>query len=432
MKNKKKVHTGWRILFPVIGGIFAMLMLGMDPLITYAAEPTVIVIDPGHGGENLGAEYDGYTEKELTLPMAKAMKEELEKYDDVIVYLTHETDVDMSILERAEFAGEVDADFLFCLHFNASVNHNLYGAEVWVPSEGEYYAKGYSYAAILMEQFEEMGLYSRGIKTRLNEKGIDYYGILRYCSSEKIGVPAVLIEHCHLDNEKDKGFYTRGEEQLKEFGRQDALAAAKYLGLTSSKTGADYSDYSYPTVEVPAKRVAPDKTAPEVCRIEVTQINKETGEVTVSIEASDQDSYILYCSYSLDGGKTYSELLEWPRPAWNTSEKEHSITVTVPFEQETEIRVKAYNGFDVFKESKSAFVATIRDPEVKKAKEEEALQQYKNRAYEEISLLENEETLRAPIWPVVISIGIIIFLMFFIVLFLTRNIFRLIEHSNRR
>lgn len=210
------------------------------------------------------------------------------------------------------------------------------------------------------------------------------------------------------------------------------MAAAKYLGLTSSKTGADYSDYSYPTVEVPDKRVAPDKTAPEVCQIEVTQINKETGEVTVSIEASDQDSYILYCSYSLDGGKTYSELLEWPRPTWNTSEKEHSITVTVPFEQETELRVKAYNGFDVFKESKSVFVAAIRDPEVKKAREEEALQQYKNRAYEEISLLENEETLRAPIWPVVISIGIIIFLMFFIVLFLTRNIFRLIEHSNRR
>lgn len=430
MKNWKKFHTGIRKMLLLAGGIF--IIWGWYPLMTYADEPTVIVIDPGHGGENLGAEYDGYTEKELTLPMAKAMKEELEKYDDVVVYLTHETDVDMSILERAEFAKEVDADFLFCLHFNASVNHNLYGAEVWVPSEGEYYAKGYSFAAILMEQFDEMGLYLRGIKTRLNEKGIDYYGILRYCSSEEIAVPAVLIEHCHLDNEKDKGFYQQGEEQLREFGRQDALAAAKYLGLTSSQTGADYSTYSYPAVEVPDQRVAPDKTAPEVCRIEVTKINKETGEVTLSIEASDQDSYILYCSYSLDGGKTYSELLEWPRSAWNSSEKEHSITVTVPFEQEIELRVKAYNGFDIFRESKSAFVAAIRDPEEKRAKEEKALQQYKDRAYEQIALSVDEETLTAPIWPVILSIGLIAFLMLFTALFLTRNIFRLIAHNSRQ
>ena len=42
-------------------------------------ERLVFVIDPGHGGENLGAEYDGYTEKEITMPMAIAMKEELEK-----------------------------------------------------------------------------------------------------------------------------------------------------------------------------------------------------------------------------------------------------------------------------------------------------------------------------------------------------------------
>ena len=31
---------------------------------------TVIVIDPGHGGENLGAQVDGYTEKEMTMIVA--------------------------------------------------------------------------------------------------------------------------------------------------------------------------------------------------------------------------------------------------------------------------------------------------------------------------------------------------------------------------
>ena len=400
-------------------------------LSAHADEPVVIVIDPGHGGENLGAEYDGYTEKEMTMPMAEAMKEELEKYDNVKVYLTREGDVDMSIKERAEFAKEVNADFLFCLHFNASVHHNLYGAEVWVPSEGEYYAKGYAFAEILMAQFEDMGLYSRGIKTRLNDAGIDYYGILRYSSAEDIQVPAVLIEHCHLDNENDKGFYQQSKEQLREFGRQDALAVAKYFGLSSSQTGEDYSNYQVSDIPVPEERVAPDKTAPEVCSIEVTNVNKETGEVTVAIEASDADSYILYCNYSLDGGRTYSPLLEWPRPVWNNSEREHSITVTVPFEQEAEIRVKAYNGFDGWTESKSAFVAAIQDPAVKKAKEAEAEQLRRERAYEEISLLEDGDVLKAPVWPVIISIVVIVLLMFIMVLFLTRNIFRLIESKNK-
>ena len=35
--------------------------------------PCIVVIDPGHGGENLGAEYDGYTEKDMTMVVARAM-----------------------------------------------------------------------------------------------------------------------------------------------------------------------------------------------------------------------------------------------------------------------------------------------------------------------------------------------------------------------
>lgn len=410
--------------------IFIACML---PAITASAdEPLIIVIDPGHGGENLGAEYDGYTEKEITMPMAVAMKEELEKYDNVKVYLTHEDDVDMSIWERAEFAKDVNADFLFCLHFNASVHHNLYGAEVWVPSEGEYYAKGYAFAEILMAQFEDMGLYSRGIKTRLNDDGIDYYGILRYCSSEEIQVPAVLIEHCHLDNEKDKGFYQQSEEQIKEFGRQDALAVAKYFGLTSSETGADYSSYQVSDIPVPEGRVAPDKTPPEKCSIEVTNVNKETGEVTLAVEAYDTDSYILYCNYSLDGGKTYSPLLEWPRPEWNVSDKNHNLTITVPFGSETELKVKAYNGFDVWTESKSAFVAAMEDPAVKKAREAQAEELRKQRAYEEISVNDGADAPKAPVWPVLAGIIVIVFCMFLMVIFLTRSIFRLIECNNKQ
>lgn len=122
----------------------------------------VIVIDPGHGGENLGAKYEGCTEKDMNMILARAMKEELEKYDNVTVYLTRDSDVDMSIKDRALFAKDKNADFLFCLHFNMSVNHNLFGAEVWVPAFSDYYVKGYQFAEIEMEQLTGLGLYSGG------------------------------------------------------------------------------------------------------------------------------------------------------------------------------------------------------------------------------------------------------------------------------
>lgn len=37
-------------------------LFGLWNIRGYAAKPIVVVLDPGHGGENLGAQYDGYTE----------------------------------------------------------------------------------------------------------------------------------------------------------------------------------------------------------------------------------------------------------------------------------------------------------------------------------------------------------------------------------
>lgn len=220
--------------FSIFLAVIFFLGAVLFPIRAKADRTVVIVIDPGHGGKNLGAQYEGLTEKEMTLITAKAMKEELEKYEGVAVYLTHEGDENMSIKDRALFAKERDADFLFCLHYNMSEQHTLFGSEVWVPAQGEYYAKGFSFAQIQMKEFTDIGLYSRGIKTRLNNRDENYYGILRYCTQESI--PCALIEHCHLDHPKDKPFYQQGEEQLKEFGWMDATAAAKYFGLKDRKS----------------------------------------------------------------------------------------------------------------------------------------------------------------------------------------------------
>ncbi|MBD5455890.1 MAG: N-acetylmuramoyl-L-alanine amidase [Lachnospiraceae bacterium] len=394
-----------------------------------ADEPVIVVIDPGHGGKNLGAEYDEYTEKDMTLIVARAMKEELEKYDDIIVYLTHDSDVDMSIKDRALFAKERNADFLFCLHFNSSVNHNLYGAEVWVSAFGDYYIKGRQFAEISMDIFEDMGLYSRGIKTRLNDKEENYYGILRYCTEE--GIPAALIEHCHLDQENDKPFYQRSEEQLEEFGRKDAEAVAKYFGLKSAQTGVDYSDFA--KVDIPFQEIVrPDRSEPEVCEIEVLNIDEESGTATISMHAEDSESYILYYSYSLDGGYTYTELSGWPRPVWDRSEPMCLFDIQLPFDKGIELRAIAYNGFDVVSESNIIDIPPIAAP--KPSEEPEA--EDENIEYEDLQEfifddVEDSANEQESTWLIVLIliISLIMAVVFFAMI---RMLFKLKRYSKRR
>lgn len=402
----------------------------------------VIVIDPGHGGENRGGEYGDFVEKEINPIVAQAMKEYLEKFEDVTVYLTHETDVDMSIRDRVAFAAEKDADFLFCLHFNLSVNHNLYGAEVWVPSKGELYSKGYCFAQLQMQEMTDLGLFSRGIKTRLNDRDTDYYGILRY--GAEYDVPCALIEHCHLDNEKDAFAVADGEESYRQLGIRDAIAVAKYFGLKSKELQVDYSGYAVPEVPVPTDIVRPDDTPPSYNELRISTVDEETGEVTLTMRAADPDNYIQYYTVSLDGGNTYSELLEWPRPeVWNESEEEYTFSVSVPFDRELEVRTMAYNGYDLFTESNIVSVEAIPDPErlrqeAQKLQEEALKEQQKD--YEEITeTFAQTQTKDTSVTSstgsavsLIVSLAVIVVLMMVLSVVLVRNLLRYRYHRRKR
>lgn len=124
----------------------------------------VIVIDPGHGGDNRGTIENNHEEKFMTMTTALAMYEELQRYDNVEVYLTRTEDVKLSLKERAEFAVSVDADFMFSIHYNASANHELYGSEVWVSSVAPYNGYGLQFGHEFLSEAREMGLLVRGGK----------------------------------------------------------------------------------------------------------------------------------------------------------------------------------------------------------------------------------------------------------------------------
>ena len=195
-----------------------------------------------------------------------------------------------------------------------------------------------------MDALEKLGLYSRGIKTRLNDEGADYYGIIRHSVEQDL--PCVLIEHCHMDHENDRPF-CEGREQWEAFGRLDATSAAKYFHLKSDVLGVDYSDYQTLDVPVPTGVMRPDTTEPDVCMIEVTNQEMETGEITVALSATDYDSGMLYYDYSYDGGETFA-----PRLAWGDKTQDTIIfTIQVPPHIIPQIVVRGYNGYDLFTES---------------------------------------------------------------------------------
>ncbi len=315
----------------------------------------VIVIDPGHGGENLGTIENGFEEKGMTLLTAQAMYDELCLYDNVEVYMTRTEDVDVDLETRAEYAAGVGADFLFSIHYNASVKHNLFGSEVWVPVEPPYNAYGYQFGSVQLEAMENMGFNLRGIKTRLSEKGTgeNYYGILRHCVNRS--VPAVIIEHCHVDEERDYLFCDT-EDELIAFGQADATAVAKYFGLKSTRLGVDYSDSQKLPVVERNKQVRStlfDETPPDICMIELAELDENNGTIVLDVVATDYDSPLLYYDYSYDGGRTYSPLQIWPGSdvLQGTYQDTAQISFQVPSETQPDIILRAYNMFDASKES---------------------------------------------------------------------------------
>ena len=333
----KRITACYVRIFTTLIIITGFLMLSSTKV--NAAENIVIVIDPGHGGDNLGAEPGTFYEKDSNLITAKAMKAELEKYDNVKVYMTREDDKALTLDERAAFAASVHADFLYSLHYNMSLNHYFYGAEVWAQSAGENYTKGYSFGQVLLADFQNnFGILSRGVKVKVNNRGKDYYGVLR--ASQALQIPAVIIEHCHLDNQEDAEFYATSQT-LQDFGKADAVAVAKYFGLTSSVLGTEFKNYAKFIPDIPTSPKIQDLTVPEICLAEVIDYDSKTGNLNFKISSEDKDSGILYYSYSLDNGTTWSPLYIWPSAVGTVKISVKSKSSATPF-----IIARSFNSYD--------------------------------------------------------------------------------------
>ncbi|MCM2561169.1 N-acetylmuramoyl-L-alanine amidase [Lutimaribacter sp. EGI FJ00015] len=94
--------------------------------------PVIVVLDPGHGGIDPGAEHDGITEKDLMLTFARELRDVLRRAGGFDVVLTRDDDRFVSLERRVALAHEMRAHVFLSLHADALAQGQAHGATVHV------------------------------------------------------------------------------------------------------------------------------------------------------------------------------------------------------------------------------------------------------------------------------------------------------------
>lgn len=148
-----------------------------------------IVIDPGHGGSDPGAVYNGRREKDDNLRLALAVGRLLEQRGYNVVY-TRTEDVFDSPSEKARIANRSGGDYFVSFHRNSSPYANTYsGVETLVYSDTG--VRG-QLARSVNEELEKAGFNNLGVQERTNLTVL-----------KRTQMPAILIEAGFLNTEAD-------------------------------------------------------------------------------------------------------------------------------------------------------------------------------------------------------------------------------------
>ena len=112
------------ILYSILVAVFSLSLMSFT-----------VVIDAGHGGDDLGAVglVKGIKEKDLNLTVAKQLAAKIsQKFPEVKVVLTRDTDIFLPLQKRADIANKNHADLFISIHTNAAENRKAQGAETFI------------------------------------------------------------------------------------------------------------------------------------------------------------------------------------------------------------------------------------------------------------------------------------------------------------
>lgn len=174
-----------------------------DEVFAVSGRDYTIVLDAGHGGNDVGTGEGTTVEKDINLQITLKMKEYFEKLG-VKVVMTRQTDTYRSLEERVATANETRGDLFVSIHCNYfEDDESIKGLEC-------YYYHNAEDARIYCENILQI-LDSHGEILTRNVKPEDFY-VLR-----ETNLPALLIEAGYLSN-------TEEAHQLRDKGYQGKLA----------------------------------------------------------------------------------------------------------------------------------------------------------------------------------------------------------------
>lgn len=193
-----------------------------------------IFIAPGHGGTDPGA-VKFITEKDYTLKTSLALAEYLSEYG-IDYKLSRTQDIDTDMNEYIKICNSYKPDLVISVHFNAGGGQGFEVYHSVVGGTSKLLAQNINTEASKLMK-------SRGIKTKTQSNGSDYFGVIR-----ETNAPAVLVEGGFVDNQSDADFI---KSNYKKLAKAYADAIAKTLGIsTASKT-----DIPKPVLDKSGKKI---------------------------------------------------------------------------------------------------------------------------------------------------------------------------------
>ncbi len=216
----------------------------------------VIVIDPGHGGDDEGAVgRSGLLEKDVVLDISKRLAARLRESGFEVV-MTRDDDRFVSLADRANIANEAGADLFISIHCNAAENKSARGSIVFfladaktdqaraaaalenevfkfettanVPNKSDigFILSDMIQTEHLKESAELAQLIHENLRNvrNLERRGIDQAGFIVL---NKAFVPSVLVETAFITNKKDEELL-RSDKFREAFAEEIARAVATF------------------------------------------------------------------------------------------------------------------------------------------------------------------------------------------------------------
>lgn len=183
-----------------------------------------IIIDPGHGGANPGATYEGRRESDDALRLSMAVGEILSNDGFDVVY-TRTDDTTQSVGEKATIANASGADLFISIHRNAAARDNLYnGVQTLIYGPGGLREE---VAGNIADELEKVGFQNLGIDIRPDLVVLN-----------RTQMPAVLVEAGFIDSDKDNQIF---DSRFQETAEAIAMGIEEAVGHPAGNQNQRYS-----------------------------------------------------------------------------------------------------------------------------------------------------------------------------------------------